>query len=496
MNVPYAVVSRKTTCIALLIFVLPLLCLRSAYAQSSDASSPEVKQLQEQLQQMQAEMQQLRDQVRTLQEAHKPSVRNATFEVPATESRAPAAMTDGGGIPTTEMATSPKPENTTQTASSPQTEKYLDVYGFAMLDAGYDFRTTDPNWFDVVRPSKLPSFAGQFGEDGNTYWSVRQSRFGVKGLTPTAWGDLKATFEFDMFGVGKDAGVTTIRPRHYYGELGQFLAGQTNSAFMDIDVFPNTLEYWGPNGMIFLRNPQVRWMPIQGDTHLWLALEAPGQSGDQGLLADREPVQNVKPRFRFPDVTGQYRYSGSLGYIQGSGVFRNVKLDDLLPTDAFNLNQSINGWGFSLSSLAKIKKDSLHLQYVVGNGIENYMNDAPFDVAPIANPGNPTKPIKGKPLPMWSMVAYLDHSWSDKFTTSLGYSHLQIQNTSLQPANAYHEGQYSSINLLYTPVERLMYGGEFIWGRRSNARDGFGFNDYRLQFSFKYTFNARVLGNK
>ena len=33
---------------------------------------------------------------------------------------------------------------------------------------------------------------------------------------------------------------------------------------MDIDVFPNTLEYWGPNGMVFFRNVQVRYMPIQG----------------------------------------------------------------------------------------------------------------------------------------------------------------------------------------------------------------------------------------
>ncbi len=40
-------------------------------------------------------------------------------------------------------------------------------------------------------------------------------------------------------------GQTTIRLRHAYGELGQFLAGQTNSLFMDIDVFPNTIDYWG-----------------------------------------------------------------------------------------------------------------------------------------------------------------------------------------------------------------------------------------------------------
>src|SRR5262249_22136231 len=159
-------------------------------------------------------------------------------------------------------------------------------------------------------------------------------------------------------GVGKDAGVTTIRPRHFYGELGAFLAGQTNSVFMDIDVFPNILDYWGPNGMVFLRNPQLRWMPIRGDTHLWFSIEAPGQSGDQGLLSDREPIQNIKPRFQYPDLAGQYRYAGKWGYLQGAAVLRNVQLDDTLP-DQFDLNQSIMGWGFDFSSGVKIHKDTL-----------------------------------------------------------------------------------------------------------------------------------------
>ena len=58
-----------------------------------------------------------------------------------------------------------------------------------------------------------------------------------------------------MFGVGADAGKTTIRLRHAYAQWGELLAGQTNSVFMDGDSFPNVIDYWGPTGMIFLRNP-------------------------------------------------------------------------------------------------------------------------------------------------------------------------------------------------------------------------------------------------
>lgn len=33
-----------------------------------------------------------------------------------------------------------------------------------------------------------------------------------------------------------------------------------------------------------------------------------------------------------------------------------------------------------------------------------------------------------------------------------------------------------------------MMGGELQWGRRANDSDGFKYNDYRIQFSFKYSF--------
>ena len=177
-------------------------------------------------------------------------------------------------------------------------EKSLEIYGFVMMDMGYNFNQIHPDWFDVVRPTKLPSFKNEYGTDGNAYFSVRQTRLGVKGYTNTPLGELKTIFEFEMFGTGVDAGQTTIRLRHAYGELGKFGAGQYWSPFMDIDVFPNTVEYWGPSGMAFFRNVQFRYMPIQGDTRLTFALERPGASADQGVYSDRIELQNVKPPFQ------------------------------------------------------------------------------------------------------------------------------------------------------------------------------------------------------
>jgi hypothetical protein len=37
-------------------------------------------------------------------------------------------------------------------------------------------------------------------------------------------------------------------------------------------------------------------------------------------------------------------------------------------------------------------------------------------------------------------------------------------------------------------------GGEFQWAGRDNFSDGFSSRDYRVQFSFKYSFSAKVIG--
>jgi hypothetical protein len=78
--------------------------------------------------------------------------------------------------------------------------------GHAMLDMGYQTNQSNPDWFDVLRPTKLPAFDNEYGDDGKFYTSARQSRLGVSTQTPTALGDLKTLIEFELFGAGEDAG--------------------------------------------------------------------------------------------------------------------------------------------------------------------------------------------------------------------------------------------------------------------------------------------------
>jgi hypothetical protein len=391
--------------------------------------------------------------------------------------------------------TTAKPATTTPATQAAEPKTRLEISGFAMLDMGYDFEKNDPQWFDVMRPVKLPAFEDEFGRDRRFYAGVRQSRLSVKSYTPTDLGELKTIFEFELFGTGVDAGQTTFRLRHAWGELGQLGAGQTWSVFMDPDVFPNSIEYWGPNGMVFFRNVQLRWTPWSDSagSRFAVALERPGASADQGEFASRIELQNILGRFPAPDITAHYRHARDWGHVQVAGIVRWMRWDDILD-DAFDLSGGATGWGINVSSNLKFAKHVARLQVVYGEGIENYFNDAPVDVGIERNPSNPRTPILGEPLPALGIVAFVDLNWSDRWTSTAGYSMVNITNSDGQSADAFHRGHYALGNILYYPLKNVFLGPELQWGKRENFADGFTSDDWRIQFSVKWNFSLSIGG--
>ncbi|WP_289053320.1 DcaP family trimeric outer membrane transporter [Carboxylicivirga marina] len=366
------------------------------------------------------------------------------------------------------------------------------IYGHAMADMGYNFNQIHPDWTDVVRPSQLPSYDGQYNPDGNVFYGVRQTRLGVESIVPNDLGDLKIIFEFELFGTGVDAGQTTFRLRHAYGELGQFGAGQYWSPFMDIDVFPNTIEYWGPTGMVFFRNIQFRWMPIKGDTRLTFALERPGASADGGVYQQNGYWDEVHGRFPLPDFSAEYRQAFNWGYLELATMLRYIEWDDLNDNDNIDLTDSAMGWGLNLSSNVHFTKSTVgRFQVMYGEAVQNYMNDGGIDIGIENNPDDPSMPIKGAAQPVLGIVAFIDHRWNEQFSSSAGFSMLDIDHANAQVPDSYAQGQYALANLLYYPVKNVMAGVELQYGKRKNFSDGFTSDIVKVQFSFKYSFSSK-----
>jgi hypothetical protein len=246
--------------------------------------------------------------------------------------------------------------------------------------------------------------------------------------------------------------------------------------------------------MLFFRNVQVRWTPIQGETELMFALEKPGASADAGDYANRIELQNVKGRFPLPDFSAACKLGQPWGYMRFSGMLRYMAWDDLAASDTLDLTGNAVGWGLCISSNINIAKDVVRLLVIYGEGVENYFNDAPYDVGIAKNSGDPKKPATGKPLPNLGVSAFLDHAWNDRWSSAIGYSRTQITPSDGQAANAFKLGQYALVNLLYAPVPNFMAGFELQWGQRENNSDGWKVDDYRIQFSAKFNFSQTIGG--
>lgn len=360
----------------------------------------------------------------------------------------------------------------------------LNIYGFVQLDAFANTERLDPAWVDVYRPSTIPTSnnAGEYGSGGEFGMTLRSSQLGAKGEYDAGAHKLKTWFEFDLLETGNNAGETGFHLRHAWGEWGNFGAGQTHSNFMDISMFPNSHQYWGPAGMVFNRNAQVRYtMPFESSS-LSFALEQQNAGLDAGELTEIDPEvgANVKAKAVAPDLSVRYRHHNGRGHWQIAGVARALSYDT--PGAPGNdPSGSEFGWGLSASTAFRTTgKNTVKLQFTVGAGIASFMNDGGSNLAPQDGTGDA--------VPLTAMLAYYDHHWTDTWSTSIGYSLNDIDNRNQQLEDAFSKGQYATANIMHTPNKHISYSLESYWAERTDKNGAWG-DSYRYQFSVKWDFS-------
>ena len=371
------------------------------------------------------------------------------------------------------------------------------IYGFAQADAIYDFKRVDPNWDDTLRVTTIPTRSGTYGNDGDVIFGVRQSRLGISGDYGP---DISFILEAELYGVGGDEGQTTPRLRHAWATYRNFGMGQYWSNFMDADVFPNTIDYWGPTGMVFYRNQQARYSFPLDEDEFSISIEDPDTALTVGRFRDVpacdlpsppedcESVESVagdllQSHNDLPDFTARYRNNGDFGHYQVAGIFRKLGFERL------DTGSSDEEWGWGINTSAVLNTwgdDKLKLQVVYGEGIGNYMNDGGVDIAPDSEDN---AQAGAEAVPLLGIVAYYDHYWNARWSSSFGWTMTDLDSSDGQSGNEFERGQLASINLLHYPADNVMMGTEFGWGQREDV-DGNTGSDYRIQFSLKVGFDS------
>ncbi len=268
-----------------------------------------------------------------------------------------------------------------------------------------------------------------------------------------------------------------FRIRHAYGQIGEFLVGQTWSLFSNVSSLPATVDGNGPTGSVTLRTAQARYSGTnRKGTHWAAALEysRPDVNTQQLDTSGLAVIQVI------PDFTARIEREGIFGAVQLSGVITTLSIKNQMNsvTNSF-------GWGWQLSGTIDFtKKHQILYQFTYGKSISHFIttfngtgDDFIFDPQ--------TEQFEG----LHSFGGFLSYgwNWTDNISTNLSAGYADLSNKSYQPGNAYRNSMSFSVDSFWNIVDGARLGLEYVYGQRWDL-DGTTGNASRVWALFYYDF--------
>ena len=441
----------------------------------------QIAQLTQQLQQQQQVIQQMQQRLAAMekaeaeQKAAPPRLAPETQVVEAKAAPVPVAPPKPPSAPAGEA---PKgPEGYISLGS----DNWLKLDVVAQVDTLVDEkRIGTPELFVT---SAIPVKGDPFYDSGwRSTLSGKQSIVRMDFQRETPFGTVKVVYKNNFFGSG--SGDMPYNLQYLYGELDaetySFIAGYYLSAFTDIDAFPNTLDYEGPNSFTFKYAPQLRWTPILtkwGDSTLTLPMSIEKPNADI----------NVPDAFgtysKRPDFTIGLRWNAPDGHLQWANLVRDLAVES--STD--NRSRSTNAWATQLSGAWSVfGHDSIQGWASGGKGYANFLQDiSGYGLDAAFNPSLDLKAIDAV-----GAGAGYTHSWAENMSSSFSYGYLRIDpdDDFLIDPTLPKSTRYASANFAWQASPHTMIGFEYLWGYNKNL-EGRNGDASRIQATIRYDLN-------
>lgn len=310
--------------------------------------------------------------------------------------------------------------------------------------------------------------------------NAKGSQIRVDVRAPEIDGAPRFYYQNDFF--ASSGGEFGYRVQHLYGKLYNVTVGFTYGVFEDPDIWPDTIDYEGPNSMIFARVPLVhyQWL-LNPEWTLTFGIEQPESTV---AALDGETVKAVN---HAPDGGFNLRWERSkVGHVQFATILRDLGargLSEEVASGPATEDQSVFGWGLNLSATFDVfGKDTLLAQLTYGEGIGRYSNDAGFfdtDAAFDESGDLVALPYVG------AFIGYTHH-WAEEWRSTASYGFVQMDNEASQGPDAYHATHYASANLIWQLRERLSVGVEGLYGHKE-TQDGSNGDVGRAQVGVLYS---------
>ncbi len=345
------------------------------------------------------------------------------------------------------------------------------ISGFVNLNAICDFNGLSN--YDDFTTSEIPINPTPYEKVMRFHMTARQSRLVLDTKYQTPLGEVKGKISGDFYS-GNTGDYSIFHLRLAYIQYKNLLIGQNTTTFGNQDVTPTTIDFEGPNSAPTLRNPMISYTnTINKKWSFGAALEMRGTDITTTDTTDT-------PFSSLPTFVGNINRSGDWGVITFSGMTDVNRFFD--NNDKTRVTM---GYGGAFSAIINTgKQDKLSLFAVAGKGVANFISDLSGSGYNGVLTNNPDEL---KLLSSYGGFVAYTHYWNAKWNSNLIYSFVGLEKTSLVSSNAFQFSNYALGNLFYQPLDRLMFGMEYIYGNLYIQNDATG-DAHRLQFLAQFSF--------
>ena len=241
--------------------------------------------------------------------------------------------------------------------------------------------------------------------------------------------------------------------------------------------WPDTVDYEGPNSMVFARRPVLHYTPDPRAEH-WnftIGIEDPNVQIDT----------TTDPRQRGAAARARRRLQHPLGAgIARAPAVQHARAIARRSARAPPVTRDDIGWGVNLGgSIAITDNNTFQFLGVVGEGVGGLGNDSGFENTDAAlDSGGDLKA-----LPYQSGMVALTHKWTPRWRSTGTFGYVHVDNTGPQLANFYNETYYGSVNVIYQIYKRLSVGVEGLYGFREVNNGDDSDDVVRIMVGFVYS---------
>ncbi|WLF84642.1 DcaP family trimeric outer membrane transporter [Moraxella sp. ZY210820] len=324
------------------------------------------------------------------------------------------------------------------------------LYGFVRADAGIKLDGTSNTWNNIAE-------ANTGNDDVKLNTSMATTRLGFEFKTPTKGGHLVGgKLEGDFRGGSNSENGNGFRVRHAYVTYNDVLVGQTWSVFNDLDVLPNILDDNLIAGQGADRTLQIRYeTKVAPQTKVAVALE-------------RNKNYN-----RVPNLTArvQQKMAGDKVHVSARSFVGEAH-------DSNASNDKKLTWGVAVGAAYNVN-DNLTLMgdynHIKGNQQYLEQTNTPYTV-------NANGKLTLSEFDAVSLGA--NYKFTPKVSGTTGVGYIKAKDNGVGTNREIKQG---FTNVVYSPVEPLSFGVEYLYGEATTFADTKA-KDQRVGLSATYNF--------